>query len=101
MRRICDYSPQEFKLLLHQKTGRGLLHELCYAHSRSVRPMRRAERVINVNVAERSELARKFLVIVFFFRVKAEVLEQQHIAVVHAHTHFPYVFAHTIIGEIN
>src|ERR1041384_6607802 len=46
--------------------------------------MRRAERVIYVKpVAQRGELFRELIVVLFFFSVKAKVLEQEYVAVVH------------------
>jgi hypothetical protein len=43
--------------------------------------MRRAEGIVDVNVAEARKLSGKLVVVLLFFRMKAQVLKQQHVAV--------------------
>ena len=54
---------------------------MCDAFRRAVGAMGGAERVVHVNLGERGQLLRKLRHILLFFRVKAQVLEQQHFAV--------------------
>src|SRR5438552_12947021 len=100
MRRIIYDSAEIFEFFLHQKARRGLFHELGYPHSGSMRSMRGAEGVVAVDVAQRRKLARERLVILLFFWIKAEVLQQQHLAIFQGRNFCGWAFADTIVGEI-
>src|SRR5215213_5186409 len=64
-----------------------------------MRTMRCAESVVDVNVAERSELPRKPVVVLLFFSMKAKVLEQHHVAV-RKRIHFRLSgFANTVFSK--
>ena len=77
---ILQRLPEILQLFLHQQPGRGLLHELGDAHGGGVRTMRRAERVIDVEVRELRQLLGEVLVVRFFLGVEAQVLQQQRLA---------------------
>ena len=78
---IVDYAAEVFDLLLHQQTSRGLRYKPCDARGGSVRSMRRAKRIVDVNVAKAGELLRERVVVLLFFTMKAEIFEQQDVAV--------------------
>ena len=46
----------------------------------SVRPMRRAERVVDVQIAQSGQLFGESRVVTLFFGVVTQILEQQHLA---------------------
>ena len=81
MFRIGDYTAEEFEFPLHQQAGRALLYELCDTDRRGVSAMRRAEGIVNINVAKRSQLLGKRTVIFLLFGMKAKILQQYHIAI--------------------
>ena len=58
-RRIPGRLGQIFEFLVHQQAGGRLLDEGDHPHGGGVRAMRRAERVVHVNVAERARAAAK------------------------------------------
>ena len=68
--------PSARDLLLEQEAAPALAHQLRQRVHRSVRAVHGAERVVDVDVAELGELPREALVVLLFFRVEAEVLEQ-------------------------
>ena len=68
------------QFLLHQQPGRRLRQELRDALDRRVRAVRRAERVVHVDVGERRQLRRERRVVLLLLRVEAEVLEQDDLA---------------------
>ncbi len=72
-REILDLSP-------HERADRSNGDERHHADGRSVGSMGRAERVVHVDVGERGELAREALFVRLLAGVKAQVLEQQHLA---------------------
>ena len=73
---------QIVKLFFHQQAGGRLLDEARDADDRGVRAVCRAESVANENaIAKSSELLRESLVVFLFFRVEANVFEQQDVAV--------------------
>ena len=63
-------------LVGHQQAGRRLRHEVRDALGRGVRAMRRAERVVHVDVGERRQLLRERRVVLLLLGVEADVLEQ-------------------------
>ena len=70
------------ELLFHQQAGGRLANKLRDAHNRGVGAMGGAERVAHEKlVAERRELLRKLRIVGFFFGMKADVFEQQHVAI--------------------
>ena len=71
--------PRYSSSFLHQQARGGARHELrqCRPPTRG-RPVRRAERIVHVEIGERRQLLRERRIVLFLFRVKAKVLEQQH-----------------------
>ncbi len=67
-------------LLLEQEPAAALAHELRERVDARVRAVHGAERVVDVDVAELGELLREAVVVLLFFRVEAEVLEQADLA---------------------
>ena len=65
------------ELLLHEETGHRRREVLGDAGGAGVRAMRRAERVVHVEVAELGERAGQALVVRLLTAEKARVLEQQ------------------------
>ena len=67
---------------LHQKARGSLADEPRDAYYRSMSTVRRSKSVANKQpVAERGKLPRKAFVVGFFFRMKANILEQKHAAI--------------------
>src|ERR1043165_8856750 len=67
-----------------------------------MRAMRCAERVIYIKtVAQRSELFREPIVVLFFFRVKTKVLEQQDVAVLHLLRHLLNFISDAVMRKFN
>src|SRR5437867_655330 len=72
---------------LHEETRRSRLHKAGNAHSGCVGPMRGAERVVHVNVAQRGELSGEIGIVLLFFSMKSEILEQQRLPVLKIGNH--------------
>ena len=70
---------EHLELALHQQPGVGR-QELGHADRRGVGPVRRPERVVDVDVGVRGEGRREGRVVGLLLRVEAEVLEHQHLA---------------------
>ncbi len=98
---IVDDSAQILEFFLHQESRRGLFHEFSDPCCRSMRSMRGAKCVVTVNVAQRRELARGRLVVLLFFRMKPEVLQQQHVAIFQRRNFCGCVFTETVVSEFN
>ena len=78
-RRVAQQAPEDLDLLGHEQAGdrRQVVRD---ALGGGVRPVRRAERVVDVDLAERRELPRELRVVAGLLRVEAQVLEQEHVA---------------------
>ncbi len=81
MLRIIYHAAQVLQLLLHEETCGGLLDVPRDACGRSVCAMRRAEGVVDIEVAEARQLCCESVVVLLLLGVKAQVFEQQHAAV--------------------
>src|SRR6202022_3088420 len=81
--RIIQLFVQILQLLLHQKAHRAFFDELRHADSRRMRAMRRPERVIDVNFAEFCQRLSEFWIVRFFLRLKAQILQQRDVALLH------------------
>ena len=64
------------QLLLHQQAGRRLRQVVRDAFDRRVRAMRRAERIVRRRRPRATRAPRELRIVLFLFRVEAEVLEQ-------------------------
>ena len=69
------------QLLFHQQAGGRLAHQRDHRLDRRMRPVRRAERVVDVDVGERRERLRERRIVLFLFGMKPQVLEQDHASV--------------------
>ena len=87
-RRIFQYPPQVLQFFLHEQAGRRLLDEFRDACGGGMRAMRRAKSIVHVNITERRQLPRKLFVVGFFFRVEAQILQQQRLARFQLANHF-------------
>ena len=74
-RRVLHGFREVIDFALHQEPCQGRRKVLGDAHGRSVRAVRGAERVIDVQIGERGEPARESLLIFLFLRMKAKVFE--------------------------
>ena len=74
--------------LFHQQAGHGGLQEVRDPLGRRVRAVRRAERVVDIDLGQRGERLRESRIVGFFFRVEAEILEQQYLAGLQLARHF-------------
>ena len=72
---------QVFELFLHQQSRRAGGQVMSNALRGGVGTMRGTERVVHVDLGERGKLLRKLRHVLFFFRMEAQVFEQQHVAV--------------------
>ncbi len=61
--------------------------------------MRRAERIVDVKITEARQLFRETLVVFLFLLMKAQVLEQQHVAVFERINFRLRRFARTVFRE--
>ena len=78
-RRVAEQTPEDLDLLGHEQAGhRGYV--VRDALRGGVRPVRGAERVVDVHVAERRQLPRELSVVARLLRVETQVLEQEHVA---------------------
>ena len=68
------------QLLFHQQAGRGARHVMGDPLNRRVRPVRRPERIVHVEIGERGECGRESRIVLLFLGVEAEVLEKDHAA---------------------
>ena len=75
-----EHAAQVFELLFHQEPGGGFRHEMRDALDRRVGAMGRAERVVDVQLGQGGQLLRELRVVLFFLRMKPEILEQHHTA---------------------
>src|ERR1041384_3065923 len=67
-----------------------------------MRAMRRAERIVYIKpVAQRSEFFRERIVVLFFFRVKTKVLEQEDVAVLQLLRHLLNFIADAVVRKFN
>src|SRR5436190_4134866 len=66
-----------------------------------MRPVRGAERIIYIYVAKRGELLGKRGIILFFFGVKSEVLEQKDFPVLEVGNHFLDFRADTVLRKLH
>jgi len=80
--RLVQDPTQRHQLLLEQKTGVGR-QEMCQAFGRGVGAMRRAERVVHVEVEAGRKLFRERRIVPLFLWVEADVLEHHDIAGLH------------------
>src|ERR1051325_5767831 len=102
MLRIGDHAAEIIQLLLHQQPGRSLFNELCDSGRRGVRPMRRAESIVDIQaIAQRSELLCELFVVLFFFGVETKILEQENVSVAHLLSRLLYFLAYTIFRKID
>jgi hypothetical protein len=77
---ILEDAGQRLDLALQQQPGRALLHVVGDALRRRVRPVRRPEGVVDVDVAEPRVRARELGVVARLARLVADVLEHEHVA---------------------
>ena len=66
--------PLEF--LIHQQSGSSFRHELDHPYGRGMRAVRRAERIVHIEITQCGELLRELGIVLFFLSVKAQILEQ-------------------------
>ncbi len=86
-------------LVLHQEARRALLHVLDDGHVGGVRPMRRGEGVVDVDVAEGGEPLAQLLVVLLLPRLEAHVLEEQDVPGHHRGYGHRSRLAHAILRE--
>ena len=83
-RRLLQFVAEKFQFALHQQARRALAAALGddarHAFGRSMRAMRRAERVVHVNIRDLGQLLGERRIVGFLFVVVADVLQQQHVA---------------------
>ena len=79
--RILNGLAQVFELLLHQQSGHRRREVVRDALGRGVRAMRRAKRIVRVEVAQGRKPARELGVVPLFLGVEPQVFEQQNVAV--------------------
>jgi hypothetical protein len=87
------------QLLLHQKAGRRLRHEARDPLRRGVRAVGAAEGVVDVEIGQRRQLLGEARIVLFFFGVEAQVLQQQHAARRQRRHRLLRRRAHAVLGE--
>src|ERR1022692_353229 len=87
------------QLFLHKQASRRLRHELRNTHSGCLPPMRRAERIIHVEVRQASQLLGELLVVRFFFGVKPQILQQQGLTLFQLRGHLLRLRSHAVGPE--
>jgi len=82
MLRVVDRLPQVFDLLLHEE-ARDRREVLRHALGGGVRPVRRPESVVHVQVGEHGHLLRERGIVFLFFGMEADVFEQDDLPRLH------------------
>ncbi len=84
LRGLFQFIAEKFQLALHEQARRALAAAFCddarHAFRAGVRTMRRAERVVHVNVRDFRQLLGKGRIVGFFLVVVANILQQQNSA---------------------
>ena len=85
---MLQRAAEEGQLLLHQEAGDGgqIMRDALGA---GVRAVRRAEGVVDVDIAQRGKLPRKAGIVRLLFGMEAQVLQQQHLAGLERVRHAP------------
>ena len=96
---LAEQPRQEIDLLRHHEARALFGDELDHPRGRRVRAVRGAERVVDVDVAVRRERARERLVVRFFARVEAQVLEHRDLAVAQIGDDLARAVADGLVGE--
>ena len=73
---MFEHFAEMLDLRRHQQTGRRVLDELDDPFGRRVRAMRRAERVVDVDVGEFGELPGKRRIVLLLLGVEAQILQE-------------------------
>ena len=81
---VSDHPAEIVEFFRHEIAGGTLLEEPCHPLGGRVRPVGGAEGVVHVEIAELGQLPREGRIVFLLFVVKAQVLQQQHIARLHA-----------------
>ena len=83
----------------NEKTRTALGDVLHHPDRRRVRAMDGAERVVDVDLRQRRQLARKLVVVRFLLGVKAQVLQQQHLPFTQLSDQLAHAVADAVVGE--
>ena len=101
--RFFQFITKEFQFALHQQTRRALAAALSNdagdTFRRSMSAMRRAERVVHINISNFREFFGEGGIIFFLFVVVTDIFEQQHVAGFHDADGFFNFFADAIVHE--
>ena len=74
---------------------------MCERLRRGVRAVRGCKGVVDVKVAERGEAFRELQIVALFFRMKANVFEQKHVAVVQLRDGALRLLADAVAGKVH
>ena len=96
---LAEQARQELDLLCHHEARTFFGDELHHARGRGMRAMRGTERVVDVDVAVRSERTRHRLVVGFLARIPAQVLEHRDLTIAQVGDDLPRAVAYRLVGE--
>ena len=71
------------QLFFDQEAHGRLRHPFCDTHSRCVRPVRRAERIVHIEISKFRERFREFRIVRLLLRLEPNVLQQSDVAILH------------------
>ncbi len=96
---LAEQLGQELDLLQHEEPGALVGDVLQHADRRRMRPMRRAERVVHVDVRVRREGAREGVVVGLLARVVAQVLEERDLTVAQVRHDLARAVTDRLVGQ--
>ena len=99
LRRAFQQRLEVLQLGRNEKTRAALGDVLHHPDRRRVRAMDGAERVVDVDLRQRRQLARKLVVVRFLLGVKAQVLQQQHLPFTQLSDQLAHAVADAVVGK--
>ena len=99
--RALEHPAEILDLLAHQQPGRRFLDVMDDAFGRGMGAVRRAERVVDVDVGQRGELPGEGRIVLLFLGVEAQVLEQHHAALAGGIDRRLRLLADAVVGELH
>ena len=89
---------EELQLLLNEQTRDAGGQIFGYAFGGRMGTVSRSERIVDVQIRDRCKFFRKLRVVLFLFRVEANIFQQQHIAISHCADFFRHIVSDAVIG---
>src|SRR5438093_2031266 len=87
---------ESIQFLLHEESRSGRLHKGDNAHSRRMGPVGGSKCIIHIDVRQGGELFGEVAIVLLFFGMEAEILEQERLPVLKIGNHLLDLRAHTV-----